>query len=64
MSQMQYNSLMSDMLKQRQNLALLRAQLEKRTGRNCWKCGKFGHLACNCRSKEKEKEKRRATPTK
>jgi len=47
------------MLREKQVLASLRAQLEGRRERECWNCRKFGHLACNCRTKkEKEKEKR------
>jgi len=58
MSQTQYHSLLGSILKQRHALATLRAKLEERRERTCFKCKRFGHLACNCRS-NKEEEKRR-----
>ena len=48
---------MSNMLNKRRALAKLRAELEGREGRLCWKCGSFGHLARKCK-KEKEQKKR------
>jgi len=48
---------MSSMLNQKFALAKLRAELEERQGKLCYKYKKFGHLTCNCRNK-KEKEKR------
>jgi len=47
---------MSDMLNQRQALAKLRIELERRKGRLCRCCGGFGHLAWKCRRGEKEQK--------
>jgi len=44
---------MSNLLKEKCTLALLRAKLEGKRGREYWNCKGFKHLACNCRSKEK-----------
>ena len=60
MSQTQYNSLMSSLLKQKHALTSLRAKLEGKRERECWSCKGFGHLAQNCRNEGKEK--RGATP--
>jgi len=56
MSLEQYNSLIGSMLNQRHALAKLRAEIEGRKGRVCWRCRKFGHLACNCRNKKEEEK--------
>jgi len=56
MSQIQYNSLMSNLLNQKHTLAKLRAELEERRGRIYQCCRKLGHLAHNCRNKNKEKK--------
>ena len=56
MSQEQYNSLMSSLLKEKCALAELREELEGRKGKLCRSCKGFGHLARNCRN-EKEREK-------
>jgi len=56
MSLDQYNNLLSNMLKGKQALASLRAQLGERKERECWSCKKFGHLACNCRNRNQEKK--------
>ena len=61
MSQQQYNDLMSSMLKQKCSLTKLREELERRKGKLCFSCKKFGHLAQNCRNKKVE-EKRKMTP--
>jgi len=57
MSLDQYNSLISNLLKEKHSLTKLREELEKRRGKLCRCCKKFGHLACNCRN-GKEGEKR------
>ena len=57
MSLQQYNSLMSNLLKQKHALVSLRVKLEGKKEQECWNCKEFGHLAQNCRNK-KEKEER------
>jgi len=56
MSQEQYNSLMSSLLKEKHALAKLREELEGRKRKLCRSCKRFGHLAQNCRNR-KEGEK-------
>jgi len=56
MSLEQYNSLMGSMLNQWHALAKLRAEIEEREGRTCWRCKRFGHLVCNYRNKKGEAE--------
>jgi len=51
---------MGSMLNQQRALAKLKAEIEEREGRVCWRCRKFGHLAYNCRNREQE-EKERST---
>jgi len=61
MSQEQYNTLLSNLLREKRTLAKLRIELEERKRKLCRSCRGFGHLAQNCR-KEKKKEKGVATP--
>ena len=61
MSLDQYNSLMSNLLREKHFLAKLREELKGRKGKMYRYCKKFGHLAHNCRSK-REEEKGEATP--
>jgi len=61
MSQTQYDLLISNLLKEKHALAKLRAELERRRGKMCFECKKFGHLACNCRNK-REGEKKTLVP--
>jgi len=44
---------MSNLLKEKCTLTLLRAKLEEKREREYWNCKGFRHLAYNCRSKEK-----------
>jgi len=48
---------MSNLLREKHALAKLRAELEGRKGRICFKCKSFGHLARNCRNLKEEKRK-------
>ena len=57
MSLEQYNFLMDSMLNQWHALAKLRAEIERRKGKVCWRCRRFGHLAHNCRNMKKAKGK-------
>jgi len=45
------------MLNQRQTLAKLRTELERRERRLCRQCGKFKHLVWNCRREGEQKKK-------
>jgi len=57
MSQEQYNTLMSNLPREKRALAKLRVELEGRKRKLCRSCKGFGHLARNCRNrKEGEKE--------
>jgi len=57
MSLEQYNNLVSDMFGQRQALAKLRAELERKERRLCRYCRRFGHIARKYRSRQKKKER-------
>jgi len=56
MSQEQYNSLMSTLLKQKCSLTKLREKLKERKRKLCFSCRKFRHLARNCRNKGEEEK--------
>ena len=43
---------MSRILNQWHTFVKLKAKIEKREKRKCWKCGESGYLACNCRNKK------------
>jgi len=58
MSLQQYNSLMSNLLKEKHAFASLRAKIKGKKERECWSCKGFRHLAQNYR---KQKEKKRET---
>jgi len=63
MSQQQYNQILSNLLKEKQALVLLRAQLEEKKKREYWNYRKFRHLDHDYRIKtEKRVEKRGKTP--
>jgi len=47
---------MSNLLKEKHALALLRAKIKGKRERKCWSCKKFGYLARNCRNKRKEEK--------
>ena len=57
MSLEQYNFLMGSMLNQWHALAKLRAEIEEKEERVCWRCRKFGYLAYNCRNMKEAKGK-------
>jgi len=48
---------MSNLLKEKHALASLRAKLEGRQERECWKCRGFGHQAQHYRKEEEKKGK-------
>jgi len=48
---------MGSMLNQQHALAKLKAEIEGREGRVCWRCRRFGHLARNCRNMKEAKGK-------
>jgi len=61
MSQEQYNSLMSSLLREKCALTKLRIELKGRKEKLCRSCRGFGHLARNYRNR-KEEEKEAETP--
>jgi len=61
MSQEQYNTLLSNLLREKRALTKLKVELERRKGKLCRSCKGFRHLARNCK-KEKKEEKGVATP--
>jgi len=48
---------MSNLLKEKYALALLKAKLKEKQEKECWKYRGFGHQAQHCRREEKEKRK-------
>jgi len=56
MSLQQYNSLLSNLLKEKCTLAKLREELEERKRKLYKSCKKFEHLVCNCKNKQKEEK--------
>jgi len=54
MSQEQYNTLLSNLLREKCALAKLRVELKGQKGKLCRCCKGFGHLAQNCRNKNEE----------
>jgi len=54
MSQEQYNTLLSNLLREKRTLTKLRVELEKRKGKLYKSYRGFGHLAQNCRKGKKE----------
>jgi len=61
MSLQQYNSLISNLLKEKYSFTKLRKELEGRRRKLCFSCKGFKHLARNCRNK-REKEKGTVIP--
>jgi len=57
MSQQQYHDIMSNLLKEKHALASLRAKLEGKQERKCWKYRGFRHQAHHCRKREEKKGK-------
>jgi len=52
MSQEQYNTLLSNLLREKHALAKLRVELEERKGKLCRSCKGFRHLAQNYRNRK------------
>jgi len=61
MSQEQYNTLLSNLLREKRALAKLRVELEGKKGKLCRSCKGFRHLAQNYRNR-REEEKGAKTP--
>jgi len=58
MSQQQFNTILSNMLKEKQALNKLKAELEGKKKKLCHSCKEFRHLAQNCRQKGEEEKKK------
>jgi len=56
MSQEQYNTLLSNLLREKHALTKLRVELEGRKEKLCKSCKGFGYLAQNCRNRRREKK--------
>ena len=56
MSQEQYNTLLSNLLREKHALAKLRVELEGRKGKLCRSYKGFGYLAQNCRNRREEEK--------
>jgi len=56
MSQEQYNTLLSNLLREKCTLAKLKVELERRKTKLCKSCKGFGYLVQNCRKKRKEEK--------
>jgi len=56
MSQEQYNTLLSNLLREKCTLTKLRVELEGRKGKLYRSCKGFGHLVRNCRNRRREEK--------
>jgi len=53
---------LSNILKEKQALALLKVQLEEKREKEYWSCRKFRHLVHNYRTKKEKKKKKKEKP--